>query len=88
MSEELPIDKRAWELANMPMKDLPEMCKRYVKHLSVRVGICGEVYMTVFYTYLQLTEGYKCRDELYIPPSNEITIYKQLEKEYNDEMKG
>lgn len=75
------IEKRVEELMNMPQNKLPFMCLEYCKNLSSRIGLCGEVWMTVFYTYAQIVEGYICKNDSYIPTPEEINIFNGILRE-------
>jgi len=70
--------ERAYELMILPMNQAPPLAQAYLKDLASRVGLCGEVCMTAYATYAQLTEKLPCTDELYIPSPTEIEFYNKL----------
>jgi hypothetical protein len=82
MTEKNAVD-RAYELMLLPMRDAPLMARMYLNDLTKRVGICGEVCMTAYATYAQLTEKLPCTDDLYIPSPTEVTIYNDLAEKYS-----
>ena len=79
----MTAEERGSELFNIKMSEVPEMAKAYLKDLSSRVGYCGEVAITAFTTYAQLSEGLECTDTLYIPSEDEIKIYNKLKEKEN-----
>jgi hypothetical protein len=82
MTEKNAVD-RAYELMLLPMRDAPLMARMYLNNLTKRVGICGEVCMTAYATYAQLTEKLPCADDLYIPSPTEVAIYNDLAEKYS-----
>ena len=75
--------QRAYELMLLPMRDAPLMARMYLQNLSSRVGVCGEVCMTAYATYAQLTEKLPCTDDLYTPSPTEVAIYNELAEKYS-----
>lgn len=69
---------RGIELSKLPINEVPPLARLYLENLSRRVGICGEVCLTAYVLYAQLTEGLKCNHPAYIPAESERAIYNNL----------
>lgn len=54
--------QRGREMLYIPIRDLPPLATKFANYLCNQVGMCLEVYLTV---YAQCVEGLKCDDELY-----------------------
>jgi hypothetical protein len=62
-----PIDAvvRAMAMMQIPMVELPKLARDYVRHLSSKLGLCGEVYLTAYAHYAQCVDGLPCVDIAY-----------------------
>lgn len=76
----MTAEERGMALMSLPMNQLPPLALSYLKDLCFRVGMCGEVCLTAYITYAQLSEGLVCTDTLYLPDETEKLRYKKCEE--------
>lgn len=66
----------ALQMLQIPMKDLPELAKEFLQHLSNKVGMCIEVCITAYAYYNQAVLNMDCSDNLYKISDEDLKWFK------------
>lgn len=82
-SEPSPALKRAYEMMEQPIGQLPWLAVEYMRQVSREVGFCGEVGLTAYCAYAQCVEGLECTEDLYQVEEQDRRWFEQ--KKLNDE---
>jgi hypothetical protein len=75
-NKNLAVDE-ASKMMSIPMSQLPDIAKEYLKQLSSEVGFCGETCITAYAHYFQAIFNYPCNDSLYIIPTSAKKWFKE-----------
>ena len=62
----MTAEERGMEMMQLPMKDLPDLARKFAQYLCLQVGVCMEVLLTAYTVYAQCVEDLPCTDDLYL----------------------